>query len=176
MRQRASIRLNKVLKDEPIQNLVKPKKSAQKIKKIIWVLSIPLIIGIVTFILGMIFMATGSARTSQFVLYMSIISLLITTAAFIFAPSYIISILLYIYLVKKLNKDRFKALWFIPIIQALTSWFPSFLKVPASERTYSAFFGLMFITLLISTIWVGFIHLVYIFKFSKKNKSEKIHG
>lgn len=176
MRQRASIRLNKVLTDEPIQNLVEPKKSAQKIKKIIWVLSIPLIMGIITFILGMIFMATGSARTSQFVLYMSIISLLITTSAFIFAPSYIISILVYIFLVKKMNKDRFKALWFIPIMQALISWFPSFLKVPASQRTYTSFFGLMFVTLLISIIWVGIIHLVYIFKFSKKNKSGLMNG
>lgn len=164
MRSRHTIRTNRVVMEESIQNIDSRKIRTHNIKKIICVLSIPLMVGLFTFVVGIIFMATGSARTSTFVLNASIVALIITTAAYIFAPSYIFSIVCYSFIVKKFGKDKYKSLWFIPFFQSGLSWFPSFLKVPPIERTPSAFFGLFLVTLLISVVWIGLIQLYIHFK------------
>lgn len=126
-----------------------------QIKKLLLLLLSPLLIGIITFFAGMIIMATGSASHSSFIMLTAQISLLIATLTYIYGPAYILGLVIYILLVKKFNIEKYKALWIIPCIQALFSWYPSFIRVAVENRTLLSFLGVTVSAFLISLIWIG---------------------
>lgn len=147
------------------------KKAKPKIKKIILILLSPIFIGIITFIIGMIIMATGSASSSSFVMFTAQIALLIATLSYIFGPAYLLSIGIYILTVKKFGIEKFKALWIIPCIQTLFTWYPSYIRVSAVNRTLASFFGLTFSALILSILWIGFIIGYNKFRTNKKSSN-----
>jgi hypothetical protein len=138
-----------------------------KIKKLLLLLLSPIFLGIATFIIGMIIMATGSASSNSFIMLAAQLALILATLAYIYAPAYILSLIMYILIVKKFNIEKYKALWIIPCIQTLFTWYPSYIKVAVENRTIAAFLGLTFSALLMSLIWIGTINGYHKFKLKK---------